>query len=191
MTFLKLVRRYESERTVRPRIRSPQNATVLPSIPPRLRRSVIVSGTLALLVHQARANGWLPEGCHRVLPMIDARRMEVYTAVFTPEGEQLTEIQPQVITAESFRAERDAGPVLVVGDGAGKCREILAGPQVSFVQAGPLARRRLFRALLPEGFRRDRQPEEAVLTVAKFAIYRNNCYICIESRVLPGGRTPF
>ena len=96
-------------------------------------------GTLALLVHQARAEGWLPEGCHRVIPMIDARRMEVYTAVFTPEGEQLTEVQPQVITAGSFQAERNAGPVLVIGDGAGKCRDILAGPQVSFVQACPTA----------------------------------------------------
>ena len=96
-------------------------------------------GTLELLVHQARAEGLLPEGCRYVIPMIDARRMEVYTAVFTPEGERLTEVEPRVVDAESFRAERAAGPVLFIGDGAEKCREALAGPDTHFVQTNPRA----------------------------------------------------
>ena len=104
-------------------------------------------GTLALLVHQARAEGLLPEGCRHVIPMIDARRMEVYTAVFTPEGEQLTEVQPQVITSESFLAERNAGPVLVIGDGAAKCENALAGPGAHFVQTCPRASAMLIPAL--------------------------------------------
>ena len=89
-------------------------------------------GTLELLVHQARAAGQLPDGCRYVVPMIDARRMEVYTAVFTPEGERLTEVEPRVIDAESFRQERAAGPVLFIGDGAGKCENALAGPGAHF-----------------------------------------------------------
>ena len=44
-----------------------------------------------------------------------------------------------MITAESFLSERNAGPVLVIGDGAGKCRDLLAGPQVNFVQTCPTA----------------------------------------------------
>ena len=68
-------------------------------------------GTLELLVHQARAEGQLPAGCKYVIPMIDARRMEVYAAVFTPEGERLTDVAPQVIDAESFRAQRTEGPM--------------------------------------------------------------------------------
>ena len=55
------------------------------------------------------------------------------------ETVQVAADHAQVITAESFRAERNAGPVLVIGDGAGKCRDLLAGPQVSFVQACPTA----------------------------------------------------
>ena len=96
-------------------------------------------GTLELLVWQARAEGLLPDGCRHVIPMIDARRMEVYTAVFTPEGERLTEVEPRVIDAESFRAERDGGPVLFIGDGAAKCENALAGPGAHFVQTCPRA----------------------------------------------------
>lgn len=95
--------------------------------------------TLELLVHQARAEGLLPDGCRYVIPMIDARRMEVYTAVFTPAGERLGEIEPRVIDSESFRAERAAGPVLFIGDGTDKCRETLAGPDAHFVQTNPRA----------------------------------------------------
>ena len=96
-------------------------------------------GTLELLVHQARAEGQLPDGCRYVIPMIDARRMEVYAAVFTPEGERLTEVAPQIIDAESFRTERAAGPVLFIGDGAEKCRETLGGADVHFLQTNPRA----------------------------------------------------
>ena len=104
-------------------------------------------GTLEVLVWQARAEGLLPEGCQRVVPLIDARRMEVYTAVFTPEGEQLTEVEPRVVDAESFRAEREAGPVLFIGDGADKCREALSGPGTSFVQTCPRAEALLLPAM--------------------------------------------
>jgi tRNA threonylcarbamoyladenosine biosynthesis protein TsaB len=57
--------------------------------------------------------------------MIDARRMEVYTSVFTPDGKQITETEPKVIDPESFCKELQEGPVLFIGDGAAKCSEIL------------------------------------------------------------------
>ena len=52
---------------------------------------LIAIGTLDTLVAQAVDDGLVPEGCKFIIPMIDARRMEVYTAVFTPDGRQLTE----------------------------------------------------------------------------------------------------
>ena len=42
---------------------------------------LIAVGSLDTLVWQARDRGLLPEGCVAVVPMIDARRMEVYTAI--------------------------------------------------------------------------------------------------------------
>jgi tRNA threonylcarbamoyladenosine biosynthesis protein TsaB len=76
-----------------------------------------------------------------IIPMIDARRMEVYSAVFSPSGERLTPTASHIITAESFAAERAAGPVLFIGDGALKCREVLGGAVLATgpLSAGPAA----------------------------------------------------
>ena len=74
-----------------------------------------------------------------IIPMIDARRMEVYTAVFSPEGKQLTEVEAKVIGPDSFAGELAEGPVLFIGDGALKCREVLTSPNAFFQEADPLA----------------------------------------------------
>ena len=69
-----------------------------------------------------------------IIPMIDARRMEVYTAVFkiatTPEEsrndvEQITETAPMIIDENSFAEYLEQGPCLFIGDGAGKCADVL------------------------------------------------------------------
>ena len=100
---------------------------------------LIVVGTLDTLVYQATGEGLLPDGCRYVVPMVDARRMEVYTAVFTPDGRQLTETRPQVIESGDFADLLAEGPVLFIGDGAGKCREALAHPNAYFAQCCPKA----------------------------------------------------
>ncbi|MCR4860116.1 MAG: tRNA (adenosine(37)-N6)-threonylcarbamoyltransferase complex dimerization subunit type 1 TsaB [Bacteroidales bacterium] len=104
-------------------------------------------GTLEVLFSQALADRLLPEGCRAVVPMIDARRMEVYTTVFSPEGQQLTEVEPRVVDAGSFARERAEGPVLFIGDGAEKCRPVLEGPGNRFVQTCPRADAMLVPAL--------------------------------------------
>lgn len=75
----------------------------------------------------------------KVVPMIDARRMEVYTAVYSPAGERLTDIEAKVIGPESFAEELAAGPVLFIGDGAMKCKAVLDSPNAIFREAFPLA----------------------------------------------------
>ena len=89
--------------------------------------------------------------------MIDARRMEVYTGIFTPDGKQVSPTVAQVISEGSFREQIEEGPVLFIGDGVEKCREVLgalrplrqaqgpervgepAGPRTFFVQCCPKA----------------------------------------------------
>ena len=75
-----------------------------------------------------------------IIPMIDARRMEVYTAVYSSAGEKLTPIQALVVKEDSFAEQLSAGPVLFVGDGALKCREVITHPNAQFREAAPLAR---------------------------------------------------
>ena len=100
---------------------------------------LIAVGTLDTLVYQAADEGLLPAGCRHVVPMVDARRMEVYTAVFTPDGRQLTDTRPQVIEPDSFADLLAEGPVLFIGDGADKCRETLTHPNAHFTQCCPKA----------------------------------------------------
>ncbi len=100
---------------------------------------LLSAGTLDILVQEAHRLGVVPEGCRYIVPMVDARRMEVYTAVFTPEGRQLTETRPIVVEAGSFAAELADGPVLFIGDGALKCREVLTSPNAFFADAFPSA----------------------------------------------------
>lgn len=72
-------------------------------------------------------------------PMVDARRMEVYTQRFTSCGEALSEVSAEVITTESFAAERvSEHPFVIFGNGAKKCEEVLSG--ATWVQVAPSAR---------------------------------------------------
>lgn len=96
---------------------------------------LLAVGTLDTLAAQAE----LPEGCRYIIPMIDARRMEVYTGVFTPVGQELTKTTSQIITEDSFAQELSEGPVLFIGDGAGKCQDIIKSPNAHFVQCCPRA----------------------------------------------------
>ena len=75
-----------------------------------------------------------------IVPMIDARRMEVYTAVYSLTGEKLTPIQALVVEEDSFAEQLEAGPILFVGDGALKCREVIRHPNARFQDAAPLVR---------------------------------------------------
>ena len=91
-------------------------------------------GTLDILVQGARGKG-LSEGVRAVVPMIDARRMEVYSAVFTPDGQQLTPTRPVVVEEDSFSDILSEGPVLFIGDGAMKCRSVLSHGNARFAEA--------------------------------------------------------
>lgn len=114
---------------------------------------LVAIGSLDTLVWQAIGEGLLPEGCKYIVPMIDARRMEVYTAVFYADGSQASETEPKVIDSESFADILSEGPVLFIGDGADKCRETILSPNAHFVQACPKAESMLVPGskLLSEG----------------------------------------
>lgn len=100
---------------------------------------LLAAGTLDTLVAQAADEGVIPEGCRYIIPMIDARRMEVYTAVFSPDGRQLTETEPCIIDGDSFAAQLSEGPVLFIGDGALKCKDVITSPNARFFQCCPKA----------------------------------------------------
>ena len=71
-------------------------------------------------------------------PMIDARRMEVYTQTFNSEGVAKSDVAAKIIDESSFVEEREQGALVIFGSGAKKCCEVLAG--ATFVDVVPSAR---------------------------------------------------
>jgi len=58
-------------------------------------------------------------------PMIDARRMEVYTALYDAENKEIKKTEALIIDEKSFDVELKSSSILYFGDGAEKCREVL------------------------------------------------------------------
>lgn len=108
---------------------------------------MISVGTLDTLVWQALDGNMLPEDCRYIIPMIDARRMEVYTGIFTPDGKQISPTVAQIIDADSFKDQLAEGPVLFIGDGADKCKDTLTSPNARFIQCCPKAASMMHPAL--------------------------------------------
>lgn len=66
-------------------------------------------------------------------PMIDARRMEVYTAVYNYKGETIQPVNARIINENSFSSLLDQHKIMFYGNGAGKCKTILKHQNALFV----------------------------------------------------------
>lgn len=71
-------------------------------------------------------------------PMVDARRMEVYTQIFDTNGIAKTDVAAEIITEDSFSQWRKDGKFVIFGNGAKKCCEALA--DAIYVDVTPSAR---------------------------------------------------
>lgn len=67
-----------------------------------------------------------------IIPLLDARRMEVYSAVFDGQYRQVRETRAEVIAVNSFSEYTDSGKVYLLGNGAEKCRNLLTHPNFIF-----------------------------------------------------------
>ena len=146
-------------------------------------KPLLAVGTLDTLV--AQASSVIPSNVEEspsykfIIPMVDARRMEVYTAVFessvapnsssvipssssvipssssvipsgveeSPAYRQVTETAPVIVDESSFAEYLEQGPCLFIGDGAGKCADVIRHPNARFVQCCPKASSMLSPAL--------------------------------------------
>lgn len=97
--------------------------------------------TLATITQMALDNKlYTGTGDFLVIPMIDARRMEVYTANFNSRGEQLTPVEAKILDKNSYAEELAAGPVLFTGNGAEKFRALVEdNPNAYFAPQQPHA----------------------------------------------------
>jgi tRNA threonylcarbamoyladenosine biosynthesis protein TsaB len=66
------------------------------------------------------------------VPMLDARRMEVYYSVLSSEGKTVKEVTAEVIDDRSFSEIPDNIRILIFGEGASKCRQVLKRENIKF-----------------------------------------------------------
>lgn len=88
-----------------------------------------------------------------LVPMIDARRMEVYAAVYDRSLRVVRPIQADIVDADTYREYLDRGPVYFFGDGAEKTKTVIQHPNARFIDGinplgkymFPLAERKFMR----------------------------------------------
>ncbi len=84
-------------------------------------------------------------------PMLDARRMEVYAAVYDRSLRAVRPVEADVVEADTYKEWLDAHPVYFFGNGAKKCMDVVNHPNAHYIDGiepiarwmQPLAERRL------------------------------------------------
>ena len=90
---------------------------------------IAVNSLLVLAYAQIKEHGMGYYYC----PMLDARRMEVYCALIQSNQDFVTEIEPKVLTTNSFQSDLDQHKIFFFGDGAQKFKPLANHPNAIFV----------------------------------------------------------
>ncbi len=91
--------------------------------------------TLTAMCHGYLAeNPAMAESSALLCPMIDARRMEVYNALFTSDGRMLQETSADIITNSSYSKRLESEKIIFFGNGAGKCKSAITSANAIFVE---------------------------------------------------------
>ena len=93
-----------------------------------LDKPLISVSTLELLSHQVKID------CGCIVPMLDARRMEIYSAIFDKNHSQIREIQAQILEETSFLNELEKGKVYFIGNGVEKTKTIIKHENAVFIE---------------------------------------------------------
>ena len=92
---------------------------------------LIAVETLSALAQQVTTSGL-------IIPMLDARRMEVYSAIFSG-NKKIRETQAQILDELSFKQELESHQVTFIGNGVEKFKAICPHPNAHFISSLPSA----------------------------------------------------
>lgn len=80
-------------------------------------------------------------------PMIDARRMEVYTALYNSDLEEIKQVSAEIINEDSFLDILESKKMYFFGNGADKCKSVITHPNALFISdVEPLAKNMMRQA---------------------------------------------
>ncbi|PKQ44391.1 tRNA (adenosine(37)-N6)-threonylcarbamoyltransferase complex dimerization subunit type 1 TsaB [Confluentibacter flavum] len=92
-----------------------------------LNKPLISVSTLESLAYQVK----MDEGI--IIPMLDARRMEVYSGIFNSDYNQIRETQAQILDENAFVKYLEKGKVYFIGNGVEKAKGIIMHPNAIFI----------------------------------------------------------
>jgi len=87
---------------------------------------LIATDTLKALALQVKNNNGI------IIPMIDARRMEVFTAIFDANYNKLKDTEAVILDEDSFKDINQK--IYIVGDSSEKCKTILSNKNVEYLE---------------------------------------------------------
>ena len=88
--------------------------------------ALILVNTLDIMAEAGKPfAGKLPGTGIRICPMIDARRMEVFTAIYSSDGKLVCSPQAMILDANSFEKELLESPILFFGSGSRKWQQLV------------------------------------------------------------------
>lgn len=93
-----------------------------------LDKPLISIPTLEVLAHQVSYNDGV------IVAMLDARRMEVYSAIFDAKYNQIRETQAQILDETSFSTYLEQGKVYFIGNGVAKTKTLIKHSNAIFIE---------------------------------------------------------
>ncbi len=99
---------------------------------------LIAVGTLHVMVNHAIGicrERSIPVSDENMLfcPMIDARRMEVFSSIYKASGEKIEPVSAKIIDAGTYARYLQTSKIYFFGSGMEKCREVLSHPNAFFL----------------------------------------------------------
>ena len=89
---------------------------------------LISVSTLEALAYQVNVDNGV------IVPMLDARRMEVYSAIYSSNLKQVRDIEAQILDESSFTQELSKGKVYFIGNGVEKTKALLKHENAFFIE---------------------------------------------------------
>ncbi len=110
---------------------------------------VMAVGTLESIAQGARES-WTDASAEplQIVPMLDARRMEVFTTRYDFDMQSLEEVSAKIVDENTFAELLSEHKVLFCGNGMPKCREILSANPNAFFAEVPVSAKNMLPAAL-------------------------------------------
>jgi tRNA threonylcarbamoyladenosine biosynthesis protein TsaB len=78
-------------------------------------------------------------------PMLDARRMEIYYAIYNSSGNTVKDISAEIITQDSFSNIPESQKIIFFGDGSAKCKEVIKRTNTYFAEDFRISASHMFK----------------------------------------------